>query len=192
VIRTLSQPGQSLDVAQDAPLPAEFVLFRAGENPTSKGVFLFDAEAAKAVMAQYALEGVEHMIDLEHDSLDQGVRAHRADAADALGWYELAMRGGDLWAVNVRWNPEGERRLRNKTQRYISPAFTVEVLEGGIERVVSVANVALCARPATYDAPALVAASRKDLRSLKDRVTYYHMISRAKTKAEATRTKHGS
>jgi phage I-like protein len=43
--------------------------------------------------------------------------------------------------------------LRDRTQRYISPA--VDVDEDG--RIVRVVNAALCARPATLNAPALVA-----------------------------------
>ena len=190
VLRTLSLPGSPLDVAQGAPLPTEFLLFRAGENATSKGVFLFDAEAARAVMAAYSREGVDLMLDLEHQSLDDAARTARADAADALAWYGLELRGdGSLWATNVRWNTEGERRLRERTQRYISPAFVTEPLDDGRERVTSIANAALCARPATYDAPALIAATKRDLRTVQERAQSYVITQRALTKAKAT---HGS
>lgn len=134
-----------------APLPTEFVIFRAGVNASSKGPVLFDAAAAAAVMARYAQDGRDLMIDLEHEALDVPVLA---DSRDARGWFKLALRGGDLYAVDVRWTPDGERRLRERAQRYISPAFT-EDKEG---RPTWLVNVALCAIPALRNAPALVAA----------------------------------
>ena len=97
------------------------------------------------------------MIDLEHESL--GMPA-RPDSRDARGWAQLEMRKGELWAVNVRWTPDGERRLREKTQRYLSPAFERDPATG---RILSLVNIALTAIPATYDAPALVAASARGL-----------------------------
>lgn len=101
-------------------------------------------------MAVYTRAGVDLPIDLEHESLDIPLRS---DSRDARGWFKLEIRNGELWAVNVRWTPDGARRLSEKTQRYISPAFYTD--EEG--RVVELINVALCAMPATYEAPPLVA-----------------------------------
>jgi phage I-like protein len=137
--------------------PTAFRLFAAGVNRSEIGDFIFDDKAAALVMGNFRVEGVDQMVDLEHDSLDETTRRMRADAADALGWYRLEVRNGELWAVDVKWGPEGERRLRAKTQRYISPAFLTDD-EG---RIVEVVNVALCARPATYDAAPLIAARSK-------------------------------
>lgn len=150
----------ALDVEGDA-LPAEFQIFRPGVNATSKGDFTFDAAAAAEVMACYARDGVDCMIDVEHDSLSDAARAARNDASDAAGWYNLELRAdGSLWAVNVRWTPEGERRLRAKTQRYISPAFA-HTDDG---RVTYVLNVGLVSMPATYGAAPLVAAARTTIK----------------------------
>lgn len=134
-------------------LPTEFRLFKAGWNETSKGRFLFDSEAAASVMARYRRGGVDLMIDLEHGSLDAPTRA---DSADARGWFKLALRNGELWAVSVTWTPDGARRLSERTQRYISPAFNV-----GLEtsRITEILNAAIVTMPATYGASA-VAASR--------------------------------
>lgn len=141
-------------VAPGAPLPTEFRLFALGENPTSKGVFTLTPESAAACMAAYQQAGVRLMIDLNHDSLDAPIRA---DSGDARGWFSLEFRPGDgIHAVNVNWTPDGERRLRERTQAYISPAFYDE--EGV---VFEICNAALCAMPATFDAPALVAASKR-------------------------------
>jgi phage I-like protein len=139
----------------DAPLPTEFRLLRAGVNPTRNGPVVFDSAAAERVIREAAAWGVDQMIDLEHDSLDKYTRALRNNAADALGWFRLALREGELWAVNVTWTEEGERRLRAKTQRYISPAFE-ESEDGSPTWVI---NVALCSMPATHGAQPLVAAS---------------------------------
>lgn len=135
-------------------LPSEFRIFASGNNPSSKGLTIFDAVAAQAVMSAYQRQGVDYTIDLEHLSLEGD--SSRPDAADARGWFKLELRNGELWAVDVRWTPDGERRLREKTQRYISPAFYQD--EKG--RAVELINVALVAMPATYNAPALVAASK--------------------------------
>jgi phage I-like protein len=156
-----------LTIGADAdPLPTEFRLFACGANETSKGTFVFDDMAAQAVMAAYQREGVDLMVDLGHDSLNEAARIARSDATDAMGWFQLALRDGELWACDVRWTPEGERRLRAKTQRYISPAFdTVEAKnESGAEVVSYVLNVALVSMPATYGAQPLVAASRYSTR----------------------------
>jgi len=148
----------------EAP-PAEFRVFKAGLNPTENGYsVLFDAAAAASVLEAAKTWGVEMMIDLEHESLT-GDPAVRADQKDARGWFQLEVRNGELWAVNVRWTPDGQRRLTEKTQRYVSPAFATEAVEGqpGVERIVAVQNIALTAMPATRSAAPLVAAKRAPL-----------------------------
>lgn len=139
-----------------AELPKEFRLFKAGANPTTRGTDLFDAQAARAVMTAYRRQGVDLMIDLNHDSLDSAARRQRSDAGDAMGWFKLEVRRGELWAVDVRWTPGGEARLRAKKQRYVSPAF----MRDASGRVVELVNVGLVAMPATHEAPELIAASR--------------------------------
>jgi Mu-like prophage I protein len=142
----------SIDVSGEV-LPTEFQLFQAGLNETSKGTLNFTPEIAAAVMAEYDKQGVDLMVDLEHLSLDAEAVTYDPDAR---AWYKLELRNGALWAVDVRWTPDGARRLTEKTQRYISPAYLPDA-SGGISWLV---NAALCAMPATYNAPALVAASR--------------------------------
>lgn len=141
----------------DASLPTSFRIFAPGVNQTTKGPDIFDAKAARDVMAAYRRQGVDQMIDLQHDSLDPATRRARADAGDAMGWYKLELRGdGSLWAVDVRWSDEGAARLRAKKQRYISPAFFRD--KSG--RVLELLNCALVSMPATHSTEALVAASR--------------------------------
>jgi phage I-like protein len=139
----------------DAP-PTEFRLFAYGVNATTHGPVLFDEQAARDVMAAYERHGVDLMIDLGHQSIADGPTA-RADAGDARGWFKLELRADGLYAYDVRWTPDGERRLREKTQRYISP---VVVRDKKTSRAVEIWNVALCAMPAMVGAVPLVAASK--------------------------------
>jgi phage I-like protein len=134
--------------------PTEFLIFKAGVNESSKGPTLFDAEAAAAVMAVFEREGTDLMIDLNHESLDAPIRE---DSGDARGWCRLELRAGELWAVDVRWTPDGARRLNEGTQKYTSPAFEQDPKT---KRAMRMLNVALVAMPATYYAQPLIAASR--------------------------------
>lgn len=148
----LSVDGEGVERGPDG-LPVAFRLFRAGPNETTKGTFIFDAAAAESVMSAAKAYGNDLAIDLEHASLDPD--APNWDP-DARGYFNLELRNGELWAVNVRWSPDGERRLRERTQRYISPAFPRDA-EG---RVIELVNIALVAQPATFSTPALIAAHR--------------------------------
>lgn len=137
--------------------PTEFRLFIAGWNSTEKGNYLFDDVAAESVMTCYAKWGIDLMIDLEHQSLAVEPGAADPTARDARGWAKLALRpDGALWCTEVRWTPDGIKRLSEKAQRYISPAFESDPKT---KRVLKIINVALVALPATHKTPALVAAS---------------------------------
>jgi len=139
-------------------LPTEFRLFTSGVNRTRKGEFLFDEVAAAAVMAAYHEHGADLMIDLEHLSVapEEVSGDGRNFDPDARGWCKLALRNGELWAVQVTWTPEGAERLRARRQRYVSPAFHTDA----DRRVASMINVAITALPATDHTPALVASNR--------------------------------
>lgn len=139
------------DESGAAALPSEFQIFKRGPNATSKGTFLFDDIAAQSVMSAYERADVDLMLDLEHESLDASPT--RADSRDARGWFKLELRDGALWGVGVNWTPDGARRLRERTQRYLSPAFDVDEHN----RIVEILNVAICAMPATYGAQPLAA-----------------------------------
>lgn len=131
-------------------------LFSAGWNETENGRYLFDDVAAAAILAAYSAHGIDRMLDLEHLSLDP--KAPHYDP-DARGWFQLAVQNGELWAVNIRWTPDGEARLKERRQRYVSPAFEVDAES----RPTKLVNVAITAMPATHNTPALIAASTKRL-----------------------------
>jgi phage I-like protein len=139
-------------------LPTRVRLFSRGWNETSKGRFLFDGLAAKSVMQHFESEGVDLMFDLEHQSLDRPTQD--PTSRDARAWATLAIdASGDLYAEHIRWTKDGQERLENKAQRYLSPAFN---FDPATRRILSIVNVALVAMPATHHAAPLVAASKKE------------------------------
>lgn len=146
----------SMAIAVDAAaLPNNFRIFGAGWNESTKGRVLFDDQAAADVMAAYSKHAVDIAIDLEHLSLDTESRAFDPDAR---GWCRLEVRAGELWAVDVKWTPDGQVRLSERRQRYVSPAFWTD---RETKRVTEITNIAITAMPATHGAQALVAASKR-------------------------------
>lgn len=132
----------------------EVRLFSAGWNSTTKGRVLFDERAARDVMAAYQAHAVEITIDLEHLSLDRDSRNYDPDAR---GSGKLELRDGELWLTAIRWTPEGQKRLVERRQRFVSPAFLRDAKTLRVQRV---HNVAICAQPATDGATPLIAASK--------------------------------
>jgi phage I-like protein len=146
-VRSLARLAQqlgSVEVEADKPLPTRFRIFRAGPNPSDRGAepFIFDAKAAASVMTAYQAQGNRMMIDLMHGATDDEAIRLRSDAADAMCWFDLELLNGELWGINAEWTPEGDRRVRAKLQRYLSPAF----LHDKSMRIVELANVALVSR----------------------------------------------
>lgn len=141
----------TMAVPSDEP-PDSFRIFQSGPNETTKGTFIFDAAAAKSVMAEYTAHGIDLTIDYDHAMLGGGVDP--AQSGKAAGWFELEVRAGELWAVNVRWTEAAATALRAKEWRFMSPAFATK--EG---RVTQLVNVALTNLPATRRLTPLVAAS---------------------------------
>ena len=147
-----------IEVSAEGVLPTRVRLLRKGWNDTYKGKFLFDEQAAADTLAAFAASGVDLMIDLNHDSLDDAALANREDAGDARGWGKLAVFDGELWVDGITWTPDGAERLTSKKQRYVSP---VMLFDDETRRVHEIVNVAICALPATKGAMPLVAASRR-------------------------------
>ncbi len=145
----------SIVLAGDEP-PSEFKIFTAGKVVTTKGEFLFDADAAQSVMSDYTAHGIDLMIDYDHASL-ASVTLDPAQTGKAAGWFNLEVRAGELYAVNVRWTEPAAEALRRKEWRFMSPAFSTD--EEG--RVTSVLNVAITNIPATRKLEPLMAASER-------------------------------
>jgi len=135
-------------------LPTEVRLFKFGENPTEKGKFIFDAESARQVIEAYKAHGVRKMFDLEHLSLDPDCPNFDPDPR---AWSDLEAREDGLYSVAVDWLPDGARRLREKLQPYVSPAFEVD----DDNRITKIINIAMTSLPATHGTEPLVAVSAR-------------------------------
>lgn len=145
----------SITLAGDEP-PSEFRIFTAGQVDTTKGTFTFDAEAAKSVMADYALQGVDLMIDYAHAAMRASSAIDPAQAGKAAGWFQLELRNGELWATNVRWTQPAAAALQRREWRFMSPTFQTDS-DGRIENLL---NVALTNMPATLKLQPLMAAAK--------------------------------
>lgn len=136
--------------------PEEFLLFKKGQNPTSKGSFLFDEKAAALVMSDFRAKGVEMMIDWDHSSLNPAP-LDPAQSGKSSGWFQLEVRNGDLWATSVRWTASAAKAITDREWRYFSPAFSVDK----DNRITSLTNCALTNLPATRNQEPLIAAASK-------------------------------
>lgn len=140
----------SVEIEAGAEPPREFRIFTAGIVDTVKGQFVFDAEAAKSVLTNAADWGNRYSADYEHNALDGALGGPKPAAC----WYDLELRGGELWAVNVEWTPRAAEMLRAREYRYLSPAFD---FDRKTRRIRALINIALTNIPATKDMVPLVA-----------------------------------
>lgn len=145
-----------LDAAGKAP--TEFCIFRAGNNTSEKGTYLFDELSQELVMGKYAQRGVPMMMDYEHQSMVTPPIEAPASARE----FVPEVRNGELWATKILWNDRALSYLENREYRLFSPAFSYQKLEDGRMRVTKLMNVALTNNPALHNIEPLMAASDKD------------------------------
>lgn len=138
----------TLELPQGAP-PGEFRIFPFDYVDTSKGVFLFDPQAAASVLERWREYGNRLSIDYEHQALEPVTNG----PVPAAGWFDLEVREDGLWAVNVEWTERAKALLAGREYRYFSPAFYTD--EKG--RIVELINLALTNIPATKRMQPLVA-----------------------------------
>lgn len=136
--------------------PTEFRILVAGDNPTRKGLLVFDDAAAQSVSSEYEAGGVELPLDYDHAMADPMARPAERIAA---GWFKPEIRGGELWAADVRWTPKGKAAVEAREYRYTSLWGDVEPLDkkGSKMRLTRLRNVALTNTPATIGTLPLVA-----------------------------------
>lgn len=139
--------------------PRAFRIFRAGDNETEKGKFLFDQEAADAVQAHAKKWGVDHAIDYAHAMLSGANAPDPAQAGKAAGWFKLSVKDGELWAERVRWTEPAHAALAKGEWRYMSPAFSYD---RDTRRVTALTNVALTNVPATHGLDPLTQLARPE------------------------------
>jgi len=145
------------------PLGAEFPpkairLFAMGENTTTKGVFLFDAEAAKSVLDAFATHGVDLAMDFDHGAL----AAPDGRKRDVPGYYRPEVRADGLYAI-PQWTDVGLDAIRPGASgalpeyRYTSPSFS---FDPETRRVLRLGPLALTSYPATHHAKPLTLTAR--------------------------------
>lgn len=148
------------DISGDTP-PTEFLIFAAGENKTLEGSYFFTVQSAKLVAEAREVWGVQLMVDLEHlSTVDKSSPNYDPDARC---WCDYEIRDGALWGINAKWTEDGALRLKNKTQKYLSPTFYFNEKTREIEALF---NIALTALPKTLNAPALASAEFKESKKM--------------------------
>lgn len=141
-------------LAEGSTAPTEFLIWKSGENMTDDGVFMFTETSAKLLLEEQANRDRLYSFDFDHLSLDSN---RPAESGRAAGWHSLAVRDGDLWAINVEWCADVKAGLEESPPkwRYFSPAFRVN----DANEIVSYINCALCINPKTHGLAALAAVS---------------------------------
>lgn len=167
--------------AGDGPAvpPVEFPIFAAGEIDTTKGKFLFDAEAAASVMADLADYGNELPIDYNHGMAEEKP-VDPALSGRAAGWFTPKLRNGALYATRIRWTPAAAAAIAAREWRYQSPWF---LYDKETRRIGGLLNTALTNTPATKNLTPLVA-SRLSARPRKEQSTMSTKVALALGLAE--------
>ncbi len=142
----------SIDLGTDNAPPTEFRMFKAGENPSEKGMFLFTPESALSVMNEYAKHGKTLRFDFNHGTLLEGVDP---EVSKSAGSFSLEVRDGELWATQCNWTDYAAQKITSREYGDFSPYFNHDK-NGVITRVI---NCALTNLPALDDIEPLVAAS---------------------------------
>lgn len=139
----------------DGKAPTELRLFRAGKNPSTKGDFLFDQKAAKAVMAEFRRMGRSWVsIDYDHGQLQKSPVDPSASGKSA-GRASLEVRDGELWATNIRWTPAAQAAIEAGEWPAISPAFA----HSDDGRPTWLINFAITGNPSLHSPAELIAAN---------------------------------
>jgi hypothetical protein len=138
-------------VGASGPPPTEFLIWKQGANATDKGTHLFTARSAQALLAQQEERGNLYSIDVDHLSLNEMAPP---ESRKAVGWHRLAVRDGELWAVDVEWTDTVRAGLEKDPPewRYFSPAYAVDKKT---QEITGYVNTALTNNPATHNLNAL-------------------------------------
>ena len=131
--------------------PTEFRIFKAGANPSVKGIFLFDQKSADLVWAKYKAMGRRCTLDYDHGSLQRN-SSNPSETAKSAGDYNLELRPDasgkpELWAADLLFTPAAKKGVEEGEWPFFSPAFDKDV----DNRPVWCINVALTGNPALHD-----------------------------------------
>lgn len=137
--------------------PTAFRIWPAGTVDTDLGTFLNTERTAELLTQEQTERGVKYPFDLDHLSLNS---AAPISTRAAVGWHALAIRNGEIWAVDCEWSAEARRALEQRPPafRYYSPVFVADEKTQEITRYI---GCALTNTPATHQPTDLaIAASR--------------------------------
>lgn len=155
ILATLLEIGDPLVERGADGLPTAFRIWRAGENPTSKGLHVFTPRSAELLMSDQAERGNLYSVDVDHLSLSPTAPP---ESRKAVGWHRLEVRdaegGPELWATSCEWTDVVADGLRKRPPewRYFSPAYAVAPDSG---EIVAYMNTAITNTPATFNVTAL-------------------------------------
>ncbi len=143
--------------------PTAFRIWKQGSNVTDHGPTIFSERSASKLLEEQARRGNRFSIDVDHMSLDKSAPLENHQA---VGWFSLDVRAGELWATDIEWvNDTIRAGLTKGAWKYMSPAYDVD--DDG--EVTSFLNLSLTANPATHATTAL--ASREAQTQRKTRMT---------------------
>ncbi len=143
--------------------PTAFRVWKAGANTTDHGPTLFTERSAKLLLEDQARRGNRYSFDINHLALNKNAPL---ESQRAVGWFDIEVRGGELWAVNCEFADFVRDGLTKDPPawRYHSPAY--DVTDDG--EVISLLNIAITNTPATWGVTAL--ASREASAERKNRM----------------------
>jgi hypothetical protein len=136
-------------------VPTAFLIWHEGSNITDHGEHFFTKESAKTLIASAAARKNRFSIDVDHMSLNEKAPPENHKA---VGWFDIEVRNGNLWAVNVEWTDAVRSGFTKSVPewKYFSPAYETKKKTGEIARLL---NMAVTNNPATWDVTTLATSS---------------------------------
>ncbi len=156
---TANSPVCTLSTPIGSKAPTEFRVFKKGNNETTKGDFLFDDKAAKAVMEMFIrMAGPDKVrrltFDYDHGALQQNP-IDPSKSSKSAGSCLIEVRDGELWAYDIVWTEEARKAIEAGEFIYFSPAFK----KSTDNRPVWLINIAITSNPATMGCEPLCVAA---------------------------------
>ena len=142
--------------------PAQITLFAPDEKGrirTTKGEFIFDAEAMKSVLAKATEYANDYCFDVGHSMVAPPPGTKPADSEEAAGWYKLKAEGPNLVTDGLTWTGDMADRIAARKFRYHSPTFR---FDAKTKRITEFVNAALTNLPATKGMRPIVAKRTDD------------------------------
>lgn len=134
--------------------PTEIRIFKAGDNPSTKGSWTFDDAAAESVMQRFTVMNRRVTFDYDHGALQKNP-IDPSKSSRSAGSCVIEMRGQELWATDIKWTPDAAKAIAAGEWLYWSPAFD-RTKDG---RPTWLINVALTNNPALFGLDELQAAN---------------------------------